>query len=102
MIRRPPRSTLFPCTTLFRSGLHSFNASFNLGTHSSSFAVTIDTVAAAPSAPDLQAADDSGSLSTDNVTNVTTPHFSANVASTDATMTLYDTYCTTVLGTGTA
>src|SRR2546425_8763329 len=24
MIRRPPRSTLFPYTTLFRSGVHSF------------------------------------------------------------------------------
>src|SRR5437763_13538088 len=26
MIRRPPRSTLFPYTTLFRSGLHSRSA----------------------------------------------------------------------------
>src|SRR5439155_278506 len=84
------------------NGLHSFNASFNLGTHSSSFAVTIDTVAAAPSAPDLQAADDSGSLSTDNITNVTTPHFSGNGAEAGATVTLYDTNGTTVLGTGTA
>src|SRR3712207_8119105 len=25
MIRRPPRSTLFPYTTLFRSGPHDFN-----------------------------------------------------------------------------
>src|SRR2546430_7047542 len=25
MIRRPPRSTLFPYTTLFRSGLYEFN-----------------------------------------------------------------------------
>src|SRR5688572_32347342 len=27
MIRRPPRSTLFPYTTLFRSGLHGSNRS---------------------------------------------------------------------------
>src|SRR2546430_2786751 len=25
MIRRPPRSTLFPYTTLFRSGIHALN-----------------------------------------------------------------------------
>src|SRR3712207_8177095 len=29
MIRRPPRSTLFPYTTLFRSGFHSLFISIN-------------------------------------------------------------------------
>src|SRR2546427_9232266 len=29
MIRRPPRSTLFPYTTLFRSGLIAWNAPFS-------------------------------------------------------------------------
>src|SRR2546425_7245919 len=31
MIRRPPRSTLFPYTTLFRSALHEMLASANHG-----------------------------------------------------------------------
>src|SRR3712207_6881788 len=31
MIRRPPRSTLFPYTTLFRSNLQTFG--FHLGSH---------------------------------------------------------------------
>src|SRR5258708_13942013 len=30
MIRRPPRSTLFPYTTLFRSGQHALNAVLGL------------------------------------------------------------------------
>src|SRR5260221_7503613 len=29
MIRRPPRSTLFPCTTLFRSAFHPIPAQSN-------------------------------------------------------------------------
>jgi len=29
MIRRPPRSTLFPYTTLFRSGLMAFKPNYN-------------------------------------------------------------------------
>src|SRR3712207_9092960 len=32
MIRRPPRSTLFPYTTLFRSGLYLYSAAETLGT----------------------------------------------------------------------
>src|SRR3712207_8490124 len=36
MIRRPPRSTLFPYTTLFRSQLFAMNSSALIG-HSSSF-----------------------------------------------------------------
>src|SRR3712207_7773035 len=31
MIRRPPRSTLFPYTTLFRSGLHAAGAGLSAG-----------------------------------------------------------------------
>src|SRR2546429_4353742 len=31
MIRRPPRSTLFPYTTLFRSDLVTFGASLDMG-----------------------------------------------------------------------
>src|SRR3712207_7208485 len=33
MIRRPPRSTLFPYTTLFRSGRHGGHVELALGDH---------------------------------------------------------------------
>ena len=72
----------------------------NTSVASSSLAVTIDTSAAAPSAPDLAAASDSGSSSTDNLTNVTTPIFTGTGAEVGATVTLHDTNGTTVLGTG--
>ena len=45
----------------------------NTSVASAGLAVTIDTTAAAPSAPDLTAATDTGSSSTDNITNDTTP-----------------------------
>jgi hypothetical protein len=46
-------------------------------TTSGSLSVTIDTVAPkAPTTPDLTAASDSGTSSTDNITNVSTPTFS--------------------------
>ena len=61
--------------------------------------VTVDTAAAAPSAPDLVAASDSGASSTDNLTNDTTPTVSGSGAEAGATVTLYDTNGTTVLGT---
>ena len=53
-------------------------------------------------APDLTAAPDSGSSSTDNLTNITTPTFTGSGAEAGATVTLYDTNGTTVLGTATA
>src|SRR5258706_2867248 len=69
MIRRPPRSTLFPYTTLFRSlsgdGVHHVRAiqtdiAGNPSTSSAALDITIDTTApAAPTALDLDAADDS-------------------------------------------
>src|SRR5258706_12433805 len=62
MIRRPPRSTLFPYTTLFRSlsgdGVHHVRAiqtdiAGNPSTSSAALDITIDTTApAAPTAPD--------------------------------------------------
>src|SRR5207237_1441401 len=64
--------------------------------------VAIDTAAAAPSAPDLTAATDSGSSSTDNITNNTTPAFTGSGAEAGATVTLYDTDGATALGTGVA
>src|SRR5205814_969310 len=72
---------------------------------SSSLSVTIDTTAAAPSAPDLVAASDSAGpngSSTDNITNDATPTMSSKDAETPATYTLYVTNGTSVLGTTTA
>ena len=60
------------------------------------------TAPAAPSAPDLIAASDTGSSSTDNVTSVTIPTVTGNGAESGATVTLYDTGGTTVLGTAIA
>src|SRR5207253_2202560 len=74
----------------------------NTSAASASLAVTIDTAAAAPSAPDLVAASDSGTSSTDNITNATTPTVAGSGAEAGATVTLFDTNGTTVLGTATA
>ncbi len=60
---------------------------------------------AGPSAPtglDLATASDSGSSSTDNITNDTTPTITGSGAVSGATVTLYDTDGTTSLGTATA
>jgi parallel beta-helix repeat protein len=56
----------------------------NVSSSSLGLAVVIDTVVVSPSTPDLDAASDSGSLNTDNVTNDDTPTFSgtAEVAAT--------------------
>ena len=63
---------------------------------------TLDTTAPnAPSIPDLASGSDSGTLDTDNLTNVTTPTFTGT-ADSDTTVTLYDTDGTTVLGTSLA
>ncbi|WLA94664.1 Ig-like domain-containing protein [Bradyrhizobium elkanii] len=70
----------------------------NTSAASPSLTVTIDTVAAAPSAPDLIATSDSGASSTDNKTNDDTPTVTGNGAEAGATVTLYDTNGTTVLG----
>src|SRR5260370_6065447 len=49
MIRRPPRSTLFPYTTLFRSWL--FGSTANSGLISVSFQRQLDAPCAAPVTP---------------------------------------------------
>jgi hypothetical protein len=65
-------------------------------------AIVIDTAfPAAPSTPDLTAGSDSGSSSTDNLTNDTTPTF-IGTAEAGATVKLYDTDGTTEIGSGTA
>jgi DNA-binding protein len=62
----------------------------------------IDSVAPnAPSTPDLAVGSDSGSSSTDDITNDATPTLTGT-AETGSTVTLYDTDGTTVLGTTTA
>jgi large repetitive protein len=68
----------------------------------SSQAYVLDTSApSAPSAPDMSSGTDSGSSSSDNVTNNTAPTFSGTAES-GSTVKLYDTDGTTVLGTATA
>ena len=65
-----------------------------------STSITIDTTApAAPTAPTLTSGSDSGSSSTDGITNVTTPTF-IGTAEVGATVTLYDG--ATPVGTGVA
>ena len=88
-------------------GVHTLKAketdlAGNVSAASPALSVTIDTAAAAPSAPDLTAASDSGVSNTDNITNVTTPTFAGSGAEAGATVTLYDTNGTTVLGTAVA
>ncbi|PYF83297.1 VCBS repeat-containing protein/autotransporter-associated beta strand protein [Marinomonas alcarazii] len=55
----------------------------------------------APSTPDLSAASDTGTSSTDNITNNTTPTFTGTAAA-NSTVKLYDTDGTTLLGSTTA
>jgi Ca2+-binding RTX toxin-like protein len=62
----------------------------NVSAASAALSVTIDSSApTAPSAPDLLAASDSGTSSTDNVTNVAAPTFSGT-AEANAAVTLFD------------
>jgi hypothetical protein len=72
----------------------------NVSNPSGSISITIDSVANAPSTPDLDAASDSGSSNTDNNTNVTTPKFNGT-AEKNATVELFRGG-TTSLGTTTA
>jgi hypothetical protein len=90
------------------SGAHTLttkvtDAAGNTGVASAGLTVTIDTTApTASGTPDLASASDSGSSSTDNITSVTTPTITGGGAEAGATVTLYDTDGTTVLGTATA
>lgn len=60
------------------------------------------TAPTAPTGLDMIAASDSGSSNSDNITSVTTPVITGSGAEAGATVTLYDTNGTTVLGTATA
>ncbi|MFO1059519.1 MAG: Ig-like domain-containing protein [Dongiaceae bacterium] len=89
------------------AGTHSItarqvDAAGNASAASPALAVTIDVTAAAPGAPDLQPGSDSGSSSTDNLTNDNTPTVSGGGAEAGAAVRLYDTNGTTLLGSATA
>ncbi|MDD3342128.1 MAG: DUF4347 domain-containing protein, partial [Sulfurospirillaceae bacterium] len=89
------------------SGAHTLTAkqtdiAGNTSAASSSLSVTIDATATAPTGLDLVAGSDSGSSSTDNITNDTIPTITGGGAESGATVTLYDTDGTTSLGTATA
>ena len=85
------------------AGVHTLTArqtdlAGNVSAASAGLAVTIDLVAAAPSAPDLSAASDSGPANTDNVTNDETPTFTGTGAEAGATVALFDAERATTLG----
>ncbi len=75
----PTNWTLTP--TALADGPHNIQAqgtdlAGNVGALSAALPITIDTIApAAPSTPDLNAASDSGTSNTDNITNDNTPQF---------------------------
>ena len=71
----------------------------NPSTTSTLLTVTVDTAAPAAPTPDLLAASDSGSSSIDNLTNNTTPVITGAAVEAGATVTLYDSDGTTILGT---
>jgi len=52
------------------------DSSGNISAFSDDLIITLDTTIATPTAPDLEAASDSGSIDTDNYTNVSTPTIS--------------------------
>lgn len=76
---------VFECTTAtLGAGAYSMTAKAvdtagNLSTASPSLVVTVDLAAAAPASLDLKSTSDSGSSTSDNLTNDTTPTFSATV-----------------------
>jgi hypothetical protein len=79
------------------------DAAGNTGAASTGLTLTIDTTApSAPSAPDLASGSDAGTSNTDNITSVTTPTLTGSGAEAGATVNLYDTDGTTLLGTATA
>ena len=87
------------------AGSHSLTAkqtdvAGNVSTASKALVIEIDNTAAAPSGPDLAAASDLGSSSTDNITSAATQTFTGSKAEPGAAVTLYDGV--TSVGTATA
>ncbi len=88
--------------TLVGSGVLKVQVVDVAGNASTAFTgYVLDTSAAAPSAPDLSAASDTGASSTDNITSDATPTFTGT-SEANAAVSLFDTDGTTVLGTATA
>src|SRR5205823_2990042 len=99
----PGNWTISPTSPL-NEGTHSITAeqrdvAGNVAS-SAALSITIDTTGpAAPATPDLTAASDSGSSSTDNITNDTTPTFTGTTEANSPVVLLEGS---TVLGTTTA
>jgi large repetitive protein len=93
-------STLAPGTRTFTAV--QTDVAGNTSVASPGLSVTIDTIGAILAAPDLDAASDTGTSSTDNITTDTTPTISGIGADAGATIQLFDTGGVTVLGTTTA
>jgi len=95
-------------TSTLADGTHTLTAKVkdtagNVGAASSSLTVTIDSTApGASGTPVLASGSDSGVSNADNITSDTTPTITGSGAEAGATVTLYDTDGTTVLGTATA
>ena len=95
---------LTPSTPL-SGGAHSITSTVNDGAgnesaQSPALSISIDSSApSAPTALDLSTASDSGTNSADNLTNDTTPTITGALVEQGATVTLYDSDGTTVLGT---
>ena len=91
-------------TATLANGTHTItaratDAAGNVGAASAALAVSIDTLVAAPSRPNLAPGSDNGLLTTDNITTITTPAFTGT-AETGSTVSLLDG--TVVVGTGVA
>ena len=86
------------------SGAHFLSATAtDVAGNTSQPATTPQIVVAAPlTTPDLTAASDKGISNTDNITNINTPVFTGSGAEAGATVKLFDTNGTTVLGTAIA
>ncbi|MEZ5488305.1 MAG: Ig-like domain-containing protein [Steroidobacteraceae bacterium] len=101
-------SVLIPTAALAAEGAYSVTVRLtdlagNVGAVSTATTFTVDrTAPATPSAPDLAAASDTGTSSTDNLTSVTAPTFNGSGAAVGATVQLVDTNGVTVIGTGVA
>lgn len=95
-------------TSALADGTHTLTAKVtdtagNVGAASSSLTVTIDSTApGASGTPVLASGSDSGASNADNITSDTTPTITGSGAEAGATVTLYDTDGSTVLGTATA
>ena len=95
-------------TSTLADGAHTLTAKVtdtagNVGVASSSLTVTIDSTApGASGTPVLASGSDSGVSNADNITSDTTPTITGSGAEAGATVTLYDTNGSTVLGTATA